>query len=197
MPVTVFTEEHVTVPYFTVAEARVLKPLDNATDYPDAAIEAMRATVEQAIEQRTGVAFVPRTATEVVDGNGGRDIMLRFPRPLSVTSATVDDTALTVSDLILYRDGRIRYPSYWTRGDGNVEITYTHGHATVPGEVKQAALMLTKHWLVQGPIDDRMTSMSTDDGTFSLATPGLRGSSFGIPFVDAVVQTYSLQVAVA
>jgi hypothetical protein len=183
--------------YFTVAEARQVKPLDDAAKYTDGMIEAMRATVESALERRCAVAFVPRTATETLDGDNARDLVLQWPLPLAVTSLAIDGSSTSTTGLVLYRSGIIRRPDRWPAGDGNVTLTYTHGYSQVPPEIKQAALLLTKIWLVKGPVDDRMTSMSTEDGTWTLATPGLRGSVFGVPFVDAVVQAYSLNVAAA
>jgi hypothetical protein len=108
----------------------------------------------------------------------------------------VDGTAVTAGDLILYRDGRVRY-GYWTRGDANIVLTYIHGHETVPGDVKQAALLWTQNLLMSGPIDDRALTYSTDDASYTMAVPGMRGSLTGIPFVDAVIAARSLNVAVA
>jgi hypothetical protein len=55
-------------------------------------------------------------------------------------------------------------------------------------------MLLTKVWLIKGPLDDRLTSLSTDDGTFTLLTPGVRGSVFGIPEVDATLAQYRVPV---
>jgi hypothetical protein len=185
-------------PYFTVAEARAFSTeLANVTKYPDAAIETTRVTVEQELERRCGVAFVPRAETEVIDANGATDILLRWPRPLTVTSATLDDTALTVGDVTLYRDGRAYLENRWTSGRGNLTIAYTHGYETIPGAAKLAALTWTKSLLVKGPLDARTTSYTTDDGQYTLATPGMRGSQTGIPIVDEFINSYNLHVAVA
>lgn len=184
--------------YFTIAEARAFSTeLANETKYPDAAIEAVRETVEEELEVRCGRAFIPRVETETLDASGGTDLMLRWPRPLSVTSATLDGSAVTPGDLILYRDGRVYNANGWTRGRGNLTITYTHGHAVIPGAAKRAALTWAKSLLIQGPIDARTTSFTTDDGNYTLATPGVRGSHTGIPVVDEFIDTYSLHVAVA
>jgi hypothetical protein len=85
----------------------------------------------------------------------------------------------------------------WTRGFGNYSISYEHGYSEPPARIRQAALLWAKSVLVKGPIDDRTTSFSNDEGTFSLATPGMRGSWTGIPEVDATIQQYSLTAAVA
>jgi hypothetical protein len=48
-------------------------------------------------------------------------------------------------------------------------------------------------WLTKGPIDDRATGIPTEGGTIPLLTPGVRGSTFGIPEVDAVVEQYGVR----
>jgi hypothetical protein len=78
-----------------------------------------------------------------------------------------------------------------------VTIGYEHGHPVTPERVKRAAIRLAKRWLVEGPVDDRATTFSNDDGTYSLVTPGRRGEFFDLPEVNAVVQQYGLTVGVA
>jgi hypothetical protein len=55
-----------------------------------------------------------------------------------------------------------------------------------PGAV-EAALVLAKHKLVKGPIDERATQRPSEFGPVNLATPGMFGARFGIPVVDAFV----------
>ena len=55
---------------FSISQARALKPLDNVTNYPTAVLKDMRITVEQALEDACGVAFVPRYERETVNGDG-------------------------------------------------------------------------------------------------------------------------------
>jgi hypothetical protein len=93
--------------------------------------------------------------------------------------------------------GTIYYPASWTRGFNNYDIAYEHGWPTPPPRVSQAALRWARSILIDGPIDDRYTSVSNDVGTFALATPGLRGSTTGLPEVDATIAAYSLHAYVA
>lgn len=181
--------------YFTTAEARKVKPLDNTTTYPDADIDAMRITVEEALEHACGVAFEPRTVTERFDGTGTTDLLAR-PRPTAVSSATVDGEAIDASSLLTYRDGRIYHSGKWTAGRGNVSITYTHGYATVPGRVKRAAILLTKRFLVDSPLSDRTTQITNEDGTEVLITAGVRGAVTDVPEVNAVIAQYKVGAAV-
>lgn len=184
---------------FTIAQARAVKPLDNATAYPLAAITEARVMVETALEDACGVAFVPRYKRLTVSGDGSGLLMLppRTTAIRSVTRAGVAFTSLELADILLQPSGLAYYPSGWTAGNGNLVVGVEHGYPYPPPRVTQAALTLAKNWLVRGPIDDRSTSFSTEDGTFLLSTPGMRGATFGVPEVDATVSAYSLNVAVA
>jgi hypothetical protein len=178
---------------FSIADARAVKPLENTTTFTTAKIVAARTLAEQALEDACGVAFVPRYTRETLTGYGATTLVARWPRVRTVRSATVDDTALTVgelADLKVLPSGEIYNPGRWTNGFASTVVAYEHGYDSPPLRVSRACLLLAKNWLVDGPIDDRATSLSTDDGIVTLATPGLRGSTFGIPEVEAVVQEY-------
>jgi hypothetical protein len=184
---------------FTIAQARALSPLSSLTAYPTVAIVEARTMVETAIEEACGVAFVPRYRRDRVSGNGRSTLMLR-PRLRAVRSVSVDDSVITQTYLDTIRvlpTGEAYYPSWWASGISNLEIAYEHGYDSPPPRVSQAALLYAKNFLVKGPIDERTTSMVSEDGTFTLATPGMRGSFTGLPEVDAVIQQYSLEVGIA
>lgn len=191
---------------FTIAEARALKPLDQTSVYSTAAIVAMRNTVEQALEDECGVAFVPRYTLETVSGTGTSMLPLRWPKIRAIRSASITTagtaTALTASELaLLTLGGWGGIDGYtWTAGTGNVTVGYEHGFDRPPEEIKRAALLLTKIWLTgeNRPKDDRAITYSSDaGGTYSLSVPGRNGSAFGHPDVDVAVQRYSLRVGVA
>lgn len=185
---------------FTIAQARAVKPLDNATLYPLAAIVETRTLVEQALEDACGVAFVSRYTREVFDGAGMSTLLAHRPMITALRAVALDGAAVSTMDLATIHgnvNGRLYYPATWITGYGNYSVAYEHGYTSPPLRVTQAALLLAKNWLVKGPIDDRTTAFSTEDGTYSLSTPGLRGASFGIPEVDATVQDYSLRAPIA
>lgn len=184
---------------FTIAQARALKPLDNAVAYPIASLIEARTMVETALEEACGVAFVPRYAREFVSGSGGSMLLLR-PKVRAIRSIAVNGVALSQSLLDTIRvlpTGEAYYPTGWNAGIANLEVAYEHGHNYPPPRVTQAALTWAKNFLVKGPIDDRTTSLTSEDGTYVLATPGMRGSWTGIPEVDATIAQYSLAVGVA
>ena len=186
--------------YFTVAEARSASflggALSDVTKYPDADIDAMRVAVEEALEHACGVAFVQRDASENLDGTGGFDLFLPYPRPQSVTSCSIGGLALTsdqLAALVLYRDGRVYNPSTWPRGRGNVAIVYQHGYLDVPGRVKRAAMILTRRFLVDSPVSDRSTTLINPDGTTQyMVTAGVRDAIFDVPEANAIVNEYGV-----
>lgn len=167
--------------------------LQTSGDYTVAKKTAARTVAETAIEDACGVAFVPRYRRETISGTGlTRHLVSRGP-VRSVRTVSVDGTALTASqlaDVEIYAGRALYYAAGFTYGTANVVIGYEHGHDYAPPRVSQAAIILAKHYLVQGPIDERYTSVVTEDGTFTLSTPGIRGIRFGIPEVDAVVRQY-------
>lgn len=185
---------------FNVAEARALTPLNDTATYTLAKILAARALVEEAIEDTCGVAFVPRYARETVSGTNTRTVVVTRPRVTTLRFINRDGVALSVAELatIVPNDaGVLDYPAGWMWGASNYEIAYEHGYRRPPARIKQAALTLARSWLVDGPLDDRTTAFTTPDGTFTLSTPGMRGSIFGIPEVDATVRQYDERAMVA
>lgn len=180
--------------HFTVAEGLAMFSENEVAGITAAEVAEKRVLVEQALEDACGVAFVPRYERETVSGGRvtGTDILLKWPRVRTVRAVSVAGTAFTAEELDtlspwatgVYRSGG------WTVGFHNIVVDYEHGHDFPPMRVSEAALLLLKNWMTQGPVDDRTTSFSTDSGTFALSTPGLRGIVFGLPEVDAVVNQY-------
>jgi hypothetical protein len=185
---------------FSIADARAVKPLDNATTYPASKIVEARTLAEQALEDACGVAFVPRYTRQTVTAYGGTTILARWPLVRSLRAATTDGVALTNSELTDVRvlgTGEIYHPGRWINGFASTTIAYEHGHDRPPLRVSRACLLLAKSWLTAGPVDDRATSINTEDGFIALSTPGIRGAVTGIPEVDATIAEYSYRVAVA
>jgi hypothetical protein len=189
---------------FTLADARAIRlGSSSSTDtigtrYSTAEVAAMRTSVEQAIEDEYGAALVPRYERETIDGSPLADTNLNLKWPLvrSVREASITGISVLSSveiDSIL----GVYYSTGWTAGRRNVIVGYEHGLDRPPERIRRGGLLLLKRWLVEGPVDDRMTSMSNDDGTFSLATPGRGGSIFGLPELDASIQASPYRVGVA
>lgn len=190
---------------FTVAEARSFDrgQLTDNTVYSDAVISAMEAEIREQFEQICGVSFIPKTESDYhIDGTGERTLWLPFAKLISVSAATVYDSsggiaevfdAEDLADLACYEDGRVvrKMRGVWTTGCKNVNLTFKHGHQTVPQAVKRAALMLCVHRLVGSDVDPRATSLQTETGSISLA---IVGDMTELPFVNAVLKQYSQKV---
>lgn len=197
-------------PYFTADEFRARYPdLADDTKYPDSLVDQYRELAEQAFEDACQRAFVPRTATEtIVEDRGNRWLQYtrydaNYATPgrylghsdvRRILSAT--DSTNTPVDL-----GGVQLDSGWVYGlsaYGSVTITYEYGADQPPLRVKQAVMSLAREWMVSGPVTDRQTGIPVEGGgTISLAVPGGRYGTFGIPEVDATVQQYGAQVFVA
>lgn len=181
-------------PYFTVAEFRARFPDLTSAAYPDTKVEEVRALAEQALEDEMGVSFVARSETETLSGDGTGSLRLGRGHVRDVTAASIGGTALTAAELLLVlKEGRyLDYTNGWTAGTGNVVVTYTHGYDRPPLRVKQAAMVLTRDWLVQGPVSERALRIAVESGE-SLPTSG---PPFFIPEVNEVVRAYSERVYV-
>lgn len=190
---------------FGVAEARAFNraELASTTTYTAAAITEAEREIRDAFEQVCGVSFVPKTCVDYyVDGTGGRVLWLPFVRLKEVTAAVIYDSDMTVvetfdaddlADLALYDDGRIvrRTRGYWTAGERNVRLTFTHGYGACPLEIRRAALSVCLAKLVPSDVSDRATYVSDGNMTFGLATAGRFGAEYGLPMVDSTLSRYS------
>jgi hypothetical protein len=176
---------------FTIAQARAIKPLDNAASYPTPDLLDMRTTVEDSIEDYCG-ALVPRYAYETVQARYGRPLRLGHPSVRAVRSITLNGTDLSPTEVAnITTDGTFLHGCSWLTGP--VTVGYEHGRDRPPERLRRAALLLAKVWLIAGPVDDRTnTFTSTEGGTYSLVTAGRGGSIFGVPEVDAAVQANRL-----
>jgi hypothetical protein len=184
---------------FGLAEIRAVTPINDTVNYLTADIVDTRTAVEQAIEQACGVAFAGRYALERYSGDGSNVLQLNHPLPSSIRSVTITGTAFTapqLADLTMAASGAIYSTlTYFTWGQNNIVVGYEHGYQEPPMEIRRAALLLAKMWLVgrRNPIDDRAVTFNAgaDGGTYSLAVPGRNGSNFGHPDIDVAVDRYS------
>lgn len=172
-------EQHVEVVggfLFGLAALRGMPPLGNEGKYPPERLREARTIVEDALEHACGVAFVPRFTRERMRSDDLRLIWVRRPHVRRViTVAEVPGDAAVAG----------------VPADHRVIVAYEHGMDSPPPRVTRAGLLLARRWLVDGPADERATSIRTEDGVFNLVTPGRRGELFDLPEVNAVVQDYS------
>lgn len=179
--------------YFTLAELRALPDVANEAKYPDASCEDAAAYVVELIEREVGTSFIARTVTSERH-NGGVDGIVLNRRALSITSATINGTAVTdtlrlVGSNVVYRFGSATasWPTVWPDGFQNITLTYQAGYsATPPEDIKGAALQATRARLMSSGSNDRKMSVTNEQGTVQFAVASER-RPFGLPEVDAVI----------
>lgn len=186
---------------FTEAELRAYGPGSSVANakFTDAQILAMHDLVKDSFEARVGAAFGLTFEREILSGSDLVGIYLRRPKVYRIRAVAVRSgatwTALTVDELAaLFVDdfGRLEWESaVWPRSYRNIRVDYEHGYQPIPPEIKNAAMMLAKEWLVGSNIPARATTQIDQSGQFTLATPGLRGSIYGVPLVDEVINKYA------
>lgn len=186
--------------YFTLAELRALPDMNDTGAYPEAKILAAAAFFTKIVEREIGTALIPRTFTETLDGNNLGTLVLGNLPVRSLTSVTVNGTAVATAGLG-FGNGILRYVSSyaasgqtWTKGIGNVVVTYVAGEATVPADIKNAVMWATRDRLLSqnnlNGIDVRRTSMTNDlGGTVSYVLPGEKRPT-GYPELDALIASY-------
>ena len=181
---------------FAITDIATMKVGQNDTigsKFTTAQIVAVRTLVEEALEDECGVAFVPRYRVDTVRPHGG--VFLERPRVSAIRSIIVNGAAADVSAHDFDPSGAI-YGAF--RRGSQVIVGYEHGYRSPPGRISRAAMLLAKRWLIDGPADDRATSMTVEGvGTYALVTPGMRGAMFEIPEVNRAVQRYDMSVLVA
>lgn len=175
---------------FSIADARRDETLADTGEYPTADIVRERTAAESDIEDACRRAFVPRYRRETCWGViNGRLALRRDLRRLRWVK--VDGTLLTSDQLAAVRTLAPRRLLLPVRGLAQrVDVAYECGDDIPPARGREAALVLAKVRLTDGPITDRAMSLDTENGRINMATPGVRGASFGIPTVDAFVQDF-------
>ncbi len=178
---------------FTLHEARQVKPLDQQTAYPTDRILAARDRIWDEFEEILGYSIGGRLSTAILGGTGETEAWLPYGARTIRTIETRSGSTWTaftsdeLEDALLGDAGHLVRDTlgYWPVGNRNIRITYES--APVPLDLRRAALLVLKQQLAGSEIDPRATQAVTDKGTFNLATPGQRGSWYGIPEVDVVL----------
>jgi hypothetical protein len=189
---------------FTVAEARAFDKAQLAdTAYSDAAITAKEAEIREWFTKVCGVAFLPTTATdELHDGDSTNTLLLDWPRPITVSAISIDGTALTATELLTtdYSAGLAVYPTgklvrrsgVFTRGEQNVLVTYSHGHATVPALIKDAALRIAVVEIPTSSLGMSTDAYDSDGQTINFALgDGFNDNWSRIPEVRRAIRMYN------
>lgn len=187
--------------YAELAEIRALDAVTSEAKYPTALLEVARRQAEDRFEQATGAAWVRRHARDTLSGNSAARMVLprRPPRSLiGVTIAGVVSADLTLFRLydegVIERTAGATWPKDTFGGGGNVVVEYVHGYDAPPADLKQAFLTYVRYLLLdtRSRIPDRATAMSTEFGTFQLASSTSRATL--IPEVDAILADYDRRI---
>jgi hypothetical protein len=91
------------------------------------------------VQKFCGRLFKEEELTETLDGNGLGEILLSEMDVNSITSLTIEGTAILAANFELYSDeGSIKLTdgSVFTSGSHNVVVTYKAGTQEVPEEIK-------------------------------------------------------------
>lgn len=174
---------------FGIAAVRGLaSELANTTNYPSSTITDVREIVEDGFEEECNVSFRPRGRRISLDGVCDDTILLPDLEPTRIVAASIDGVALDVSKLTVYPDGRLhRSEGSWSAANPRgVAVFYEYGLTTVPSRVRRAGLIWAKVLLTDGKLPERVTSYTTEDGSFELSGIG-EDRPTGIPEVDRVI----------
>ena len=179
---------------FDVAEMRAFDgAFASATTYPDAKMRAARTAAEQRLEKACRVAFTPRARRVVLAGNGTDTMRLPDNAVRRIVSLTVNDVAFTADELAaldVREWGRLTRGDAYAFDDGAVvEVFYEHGLDYPDAPVVQAAMLLTREYLVRSALSSRATVEATDVGFFRVSVAGPDRPT-GIPEVDAVITDF-------
>lgn len=177
----------------TVAELRAEQGLADNTKFPLQDLLDIREAVEDFVEDYCGVAFRPRYARDVIDGDGTAELLLSRMRPVTIIDVTVDGDTVDPSGWYLYDDGRVvRDSGYFpTTARRNVEIRYEHGHPTPPADLRRAVARLARLWLLDAnnAIPDRATSYRDEFGLVTIPRPG-PNSPTAVGDIDRVLNAH-------
>lgn len=186
---------------FTLAQARSfnadgLNALADEVKYSAETILEVRDRIADAFGDILGFDVGLRANLDYLDSDGSAILKLSKSRVRTIRSIATRSvatwTAFTtdqVTDVLFGPYGRMQRLTggYWPAGNAAVKVAYEAGAQPIPTELRWAALKLLRAQLIPSNLPSRATSLTDQFGTFTLATPGQRGSYFGLPEVDEVL----------
>lgn len=186
-------------PWFSNAELRAEhKSLSNTSTYTPTLITVARLQVEGFIESITHRRFTPGYDYHVVRGTDRCELIvpnvnLRTIRTAALVDHAGTETTIDVATVTVDADsGIISRSSAWS--SPWVRLGYEYGFATPPGDVKAAAMRLTREVLERSKVvapDQAITWNSTDFGWSAvMVTPGVRGAHTSLPTVNEVLDRW-------
>ena len=134
----------------TLAEMRAFLNIPTSQTGKDDLLIDLLDSYNTEMEEYLGVTLIDTTYTESYDGNGTSSMFLKHYPITSVTSLTLDDTALTEdTDFYVYGDvGLIKLDSdVFTVDFKNVDIVYVAGHGAARTNVSKVLKNALKTWV--------------------------------------------------
>lgn len=134
----------------TLATVRAYLPGIDALDTQfDDLLTRLITAVSTQFATEVGRVLASATATEVYSGHGGQRLTTKRWPITAVTSVYVDGElvperpAVGESGWVIDEETSICLDgSFWSRGLQNVEVEYTAGYVTIPGDVEQAVVKM-------------------------------------------------------
>jgi hypothetical protein len=169
------------------------------------AVDATMDALEDRIERFHGHAWTPRTQVEQRRSDGTYAVRLSRLPCRQLVSVSVDGEQQDGSNWRLWTDGRLeRSPSSpggrpIPRG-ARVTVEYEHGDDEPPADLLDAAIRAVAQLLAHHTnprVGERTETIETPDGhviNFSALPDWERGRPFGMPDVDAVVNSFAEDV---
>lgn len=180
--------------YVTIDEIRALPNLGDDNRFTDDELAQAREWFETIFEDYTGMAFVPRLATERLDGRCSTLMLKHWPvrsvtavRSFTTATASTAFTADELADLKVDPAGEIKRYSlgYWPT---DVEVDYVHGQEAPPADVRREALTAIQEKLMEdnsGRPTGHVAGVASEGVFIRKMLPG-KDAPYGIPSVDEV-----------
>lgn len=172
-----------------------------AATFSDAQVTAARERITDEFERICGVSFIPRYRRQQCPGSGDYWIDLERPRVSEVLGVTIGTTTVAASNFtadnslrMLYRTNGV-FTAATTSDPVNVTVEYEHGHDSVPGDIRRAAIILARHQLLRDVtgtgVPANASSWTDPSGSYTAFAPNnASGRYYGIGEVDTVLQRY-------
>lgn len=177
----------------TVADVKASSGAGGAGTAGDPVIARLITAASAFIASSTNRSFAGLTTySEIRDGSGGDLLLLGNTPVISVQSLSVGTIPIPAQPadgqpgyFLLNGEAIAIYCYRFTRGRGNVRISYTAGFLAVPADVAQACIELVESMYRRGHRDPLQQSESNQ---------GLTTTSYAVkdvpPFVQSVVDKY-------
>lgn len=190
-----------TAPFISTADLGALLGQDvTASDLAIIAIDSACETIRGYLDNQINLVL---GAEERLDGTGTDTLLLRQRPVRNVSTVVEDDEELAVDDDyflgwagILYRVG-----ARWSRGRGNVVVTYDHGwniveasgsgdFVRVPSDIRRVALSLASRMFSGGGSSGAVVSRSIGPEAYSEKVDISAGAAALLPDERAILDRY-------